>query len=68
MSKRKVQFAETDEGFDYESAKKLLKDVEESGEASQSRFKEKHSLDSDEEDADEDKYDVMKDDDIEGFY
>lgn len=56
MSKRKVEFSENDgvlqEAVSAEKAR---------------RFKEKHSLDSDEEDNDADKYDVMHEDDIEGI-
>ena len=54
MSKRRVQFAEGEGAEHAVSAQKAR------------RFKEKHSLDSDEEDAEADKYDVMHEDDIEG--
>ncbi|MCI4384805.1 hypothetical protein PGIGA_G00042860 [Pangasianodon gigas] len=70
MSKRKVTFQDGDEEFslDDEVPKKKMYD-EVSGPGS--RFKEKHSLDSDEEDEGEDgekdsKYNILASDDIEG--
>ncbi|XP_060758158.1 CD2 antigen cytoplasmic tail-binding protein 2 isoform X1 [Neoarius graeffei] len=74
MSKRKVTFQDGDEEFnlDDEVPKKKVRDCmydEVSGPGS--RFKEKHSLDSDEEDEGEDgeknsKYNILASDDIEG--
>ena len=43
-----------------------MADTEENSDDKATRFKEKHSLDSDEEDEDGKKYDVLADDDIEG--
>ncbi|XP_064612880.1 CD2 antigen cytoplasmic tail-binding protein 2 homolog [Liolophura sinensis] len=64
MSKRKVQFADDEEKeeFDFES------ELGAEGADHAPRFKGKHSLDSDEEDADvkEDQYNVLAEDDIEG--
>ena len=69
MSKRKVQFSEDVLGDDALGDEALEAAFQGSGDAAkkqkETRFKEKHSLDSDEED-NEDKYDVMADDDIEG--
>jgi CD2 antigen cytoplasmic tail-binding protein 2 len=62
MSKRKVQFAEGDILVD-EELEKVFKGEKDSDQAK--RFKEKHSLDSDEED-NADQYDVMEEDNIEG--
>lgn len=65
MSKRKVQFAEEEEEkeIDFES------ELGAQGADHAPRFKGKHSLDSDEEDADvkEDQYNVLAEDDIEGW-
>lgn len=72
MSKRRVQFADDADHADGDDD--LEKAFQGEGGASKSkkkvsRFKEKHSLDSDEED-NVDKYDIMAEDDIEGklFY
>ena len=62
MSKRRVQFAEGDVLGD-EELEKAFQGEKESNQAK--RFKEKHSLDSDEED-NGDQYDVMEEDNIEG--
>ncbi|KAF5894738.1 CD2 antigen cytoplasmic tail-binding protein 2 [Clarias magur] len=70
MSKRKVTFQDGDEEFSLEDEapkKKMYEEVSGPG----SRFKEKHSLDSDEEDEEEDgekdsKYNILASDDIEG--
>ncbi|KAM9456763.1 CD2 antigen cytoplasmic tail-binding protein 2 [Clarias gariepinus] len=70
MSKRKVTFQDGDEEFSLEDEapkKKMYDEVSGPG----SRFKEKHSLDSDEEDEEEDgekdsKYNILASDDIEG--
>ena len=45
-----------------------MAETEENSEEKATRFKEKHSLDSDEEDEDGKKYDVLADDDIEGQF
>ncbi|CAH1801320.1 unnamed protein product [Owenia fusiformis] len=65
MSKRKVTF-EGEENFEIPDADppKISKNEDESKEKS-GRFKDKHSLDSDEEDGGE-KYELMNEDDIEG--
>ncbi|XP_060758160.1 CD2 antigen cytoplasmic tail-binding protein 2 isoform X2 [Neoarius graeffei] len=70
MSKRKVTFQDGDEEFNLDDEvpkKKMYDEVSGPG----SRFKEKHSLDSDEEDEGEDgeknsKYNILASDDIEG--
>lgn len=68
MSKRKVTFDDGNGDFDIEDELPTKKSVEAlSGPGS--RFKGKHSLDSDEEDEAEDnssKYDILADDDVEG--
>lgn len=68
MSKRKVTFEDGNGEFDLEDELPTKKSVEAvSGPGS--RFKGKHSLDSDEEDEAEDnssKYDILADDDVEG--
>ena len=63
MAKRKADDLEPDLaaefGADIERGEKVEKPT---------RFKEKHSLDSDEEDTEAGKYDLMNEDDIEGRY
>jgi hypothetical protein len=48
-------------------ADEFIKDLEDLDDDAARRFKEKHSLDSDEEDENTEKYDIMHEDDIEGF-
>lgn len=55
MSKRKL---------DVESS---ISDIYDTSDEKQSRFKEKHSLDSDEEDEKDQDYEILPEDDIEGF-
>lgn len=55
MSKRKL---------DVESS---ISDIYDTSDEKQSRFKEKHSLDSDEEDEKGQDYEILPEDDIEGF-
>lgn len=55
MSKRKL---------DVESS---ISDIYDTSDGKQSRFKEKHSLDSDEEDEKDQDYEILPEDDIEGF-
>lgn len=64
MSKRKVQFAEGDVLGDEDLEKAFQGEKDDKKDK---RFKEKHSLDSDEED-NADQYDVMEEDNIEGEY
>jgi len=52
---------------DVEVADEFIKDLEDLDDDAARRFKEKHSLDSDEEDENTGKYDIMHEDDIEGF-
>ncbi|KAI5097092.1 CD2 antigen cytoplasmic tail-binding protein 2, partial [Silurus meridionalis] len=73
MSKRKVTFQDGDEEItlDDELPKKKVKSMYDEVSGPGSRFKEKHSLDSDEEDEGEDaekdsKYNILASDDIEG--
>lgn len=58
MSDRKVTFSEKD----------LIEEFENDDVSNEGRLKKgKHTLDSDEEDDDGDKYDILKEDDIEGI-
>lgn len=59
MSEKKVKFEEDSLADQFEN---------DDDEATSRLKKGKHSLDSDEDDDDGDKYDVMKEDDIEGLY
>lgn len=52
---------------DVEVADEFIKDLEDLDDEAARRFKEKHSLDSDEEDDNTGKYEIMHEDDIEGF-
>ncbi|XP_064618794.1 CD2 antigen cytoplasmic tail-binding protein 2 homolog [Lineus longissimus] len=61
MSKRKA----IDDDLEFETGGPVVQKAKANPDVG-SRFKEKHSLDSDEEDEDKDKYDVMAEDDIEG--
>ena len=65
MSQKRVQFSE--EEFLNEPGGAGGPGAGPSLASTQTRFKEKHSLDSDEEDDVGDKYDIMKEDDIEGM-
>ncbi|XP_061761532.1 CD2 antigen cytoplasmic tail-binding protein 2 isoform X1 [Nerophis ophidion] len=70
MSKRKVTFADGDGELDLEDEIPNKKQTCEVGSGPGSRFKGKHSLDSDEEDEGENtgssKYDILADDDVDG--
>ncbi|XP_061906208.1 CD2 antigen cytoplasmic tail-binding protein 2 isoform X1 [Entelurus aequoreus] len=70
MSKRKVTFADGDGELDLEEEIPNKKQTCEVGSGPGSRFKGKHSLDSDEEDEGENtgssKYDILADDDVDG--
>ena len=69
MSKRKVQFAADDDDLEeiYQQSAGATDAIGTKAREKPTRFKEKHSLDSDEEDVPE-KYDVLNDDDIEGMH
>ena len=61
MSEKKVKFSEGDLSGEFSASMEGADNAE----SKDSRFKNKHSLDSDEED-NPDNYDLMKEDDIEG--